>query len=123
MARYIDAAALLESIKSKRLIFEESTPVEEAIAEQISVLEEAIEESPTADVVPKSEIATQLIDEILEGLYYEIDREDTLGRKAWEEGDIRSYQLHQYVKVKLEMLKIALTLFQDKYTDKKDGDE
>ena len=51
MARYISADALLESVKSKRLIFEESTPVEEAIAEQVSVFEEAIEEAPPADVV------------------------------------------------------------------------
>ena len=50
-SRYIDADALLESVKSKRLIFEESTPIEEAIAEQVSVFEEAIEEAPTADVV------------------------------------------------------------------------
>lgn len=51
MSRYISADALLESVKSKRLIFEESTPVEEAIAEQVSVFEEAIEEAPAADVV------------------------------------------------------------------------
>ena len=51
MSRYIDADALLESVKSKRLIFEESTPIEEAIAEQVSVFEEAIEEAPTTDVV------------------------------------------------------------------------
>jgi hypothetical protein len=57
MARYIDADALFESVKSKRLIFEESTPAEEAIAEQISVFEEAIEEAPTADVAPKIEVA------------------------------------------------------------------
>ena len=78
---------------------------------------------PTADVVPKSEIATQLIDEILEGLQYEIDREDTLGRKAWDEGDIRSYQLHQYAEEKLDTLLTALSLIKGKYTDKKDGDE
>ena len=51
MSRYIDAEALLESVQSKRLIFEESTPVEECIAEQVSVFEETIEEAPTADVV------------------------------------------------------------------------
>ena len=51
MARYINADALLESLKSKRLIFEESTPVEEAIAEQVSVFEEAIDEAPTVDAV------------------------------------------------------------------------
>jgi hypothetical protein len=56
MARYIDADALLEALKSRRLIFEESTSVEEAIAEQVSVFEEVIEEAPTADVVPKSEV-------------------------------------------------------------------
>lgn len=50
-SRYIDADALLESVKSKRLIFEESAPIEEAIAEQVSVFEEAIEEAPTTDVV------------------------------------------------------------------------
>ncbi len=56
MPRYIDADALLEELKSRKLIFEESTLVEEAIAEQCSVFEEAIEEAPTADVVPKSEV-------------------------------------------------------------------
>lgn len=59
MSRYIDADALLESVKSKRLIFEESTPIEEAIAEQVSVFEEAIEEAPTADV-----------DEVRHGTWY-----------------------------------------------------
>ena len=56
MSRYIDADALLESVKNKRLIFEESTPVEEVVAEQVSAFEEAIEEAPTADVVPRSEV-------------------------------------------------------------------
>ncbi|MBQ8393821.1 MAG: hypothetical protein IJX51_08685 [Clostridia bacterium] len=48
---YIEREALLKSLESKRLIFEESTPVDEAIAEQVSVFEETIEEAPTADVV------------------------------------------------------------------------
>lgn len=48
---YIEKEALLRSIESRKLIFEESTPVEEAIAEQVSVFEEAIEEALTADVV------------------------------------------------------------------------
>jgi len=72
-SRYIDADALLESVQSKRLIFEESTPIEEAIAEQVSVFEEAIEEAPTADVVAvvrckdckyitKDQIADEIID-------------------------------------------------------------
>ncbi len=56
MPRYIDVDALLEAVKGRRLIFEENTPVEEAIAEQVSVFEEAIEELPAADVVPKSEV-------------------------------------------------------------------
>lgn len=48
---YIEKEALLKSIASKKLIFEENTPVEEAVAEQASVFEEAIEEALTADVV------------------------------------------------------------------------
>ena len=48
---YIESEALLKSLESKRLIFEESTPVDEAIAEQVSVFVEAIEEAPTADMV------------------------------------------------------------------------
>ena len=64
MARYIDADALLEALKSRKLIFEEGTPVEEAIAEQVSVFEEVIEEAPTADVIPKSELAREIFDKI-----------------------------------------------------------
>ena len=56
MVRYIDADTLLEAVKGRRLIFEENTPVEEAIAEQVSVFEESIAEMPTADVVPKSDV-------------------------------------------------------------------
>lgn len=55
MPRYTDVDDLLEALKNRRLIFEEGKPVEEAIAEQISVFEEVIEEVPTVDVVPKSE--------------------------------------------------------------------
>lgn len=51
MARYIDADELLKRLEDKRLIFEEGTPVEEVVAEQISALAEAIEEAPAADVV------------------------------------------------------------------------
>lgn len=64
MARYIDADALLEELKSRKLIFEESTLVEEAIAEQCSVFEEAIEEAPTADVVSRSELAKEIFTEL-----------------------------------------------------------
>ena len=51
MARYGNLDEVLENVKNKRLIFEESTPIEEAIAEQVSVFEEAIEDATTADVV------------------------------------------------------------------------
>ena len=48
---YIERKSVLKLLESKKLIFEESTPVDEAIAEQMSVVVEAIEEAPTADVV------------------------------------------------------------------------
>lgn len=48
---YIERESVLKLLESKKLIFEESTPVDEAIAEQMSVVVEAIEEASTADVV------------------------------------------------------------------------
>lgn len=52
MARYYEESALIELIKNKQLIFEESTPVDEAIASQIDAVIEGIGELPAADVVP-----------------------------------------------------------------------
>lgn len=58
MARYYEESALIELIKNKQLIFEESTPVDEAIASQIDAVVEGIGELPTADVVPRAEVET-----------------------------------------------------------------
>lgn len=55
MARYYEESALIELIKNKQLIFEENTPVDEAIASQIDAVVEGIGELPTADVVPRAE--------------------------------------------------------------------
>ena len=47
---YIEKGALIKRIRARRLIFDDSTPVDEAIAEQISVVLEELEEAPDADV-------------------------------------------------------------------------
>ena len=51
MADYIEREALLKRVESRKLIFEENTPVEEVVAEQLSVFREEIEATPAADVV------------------------------------------------------------------------
>ncbi len=51
MSRYIDADNLIKSVTDKTLIFEENTPIEEALAEQMAVVLEEIDNAPTDDVV------------------------------------------------------------------------
>jgi hypothetical protein len=100
-----------------------------------------VEEAPTADVAPKSEVdwnsipvdvcealkqravekaktevAREIIAELLDGLQYEIDMEDKQGRSAWENGDTTAYQIHQYAEEKLETFSLALSIFAKKYT-------
>ena len=51
MARYIDADKLIKDIESKRLVFKDTTTIGEALLSQGNAIREAIEKSPTADVV------------------------------------------------------------------------
>ena len=84
MARYIESGALLEAVKNKRLLFEEGTPIEEAIAEQVSAFEEAIEEVPTTDVVPQSEcdLYRKQVDELEDELASTYDKLETAKTEA-----------------------------------------
>lgn len=65
----------------------------------------------------KAEVAREIIDELLEGLQYEIDLEDKHGRSAWAIGDVAGFQIHEYAEDKLETLHVALSLFKKKYTE------
>ncbi len=76
-----------------------------------------IKRIPAADVAPKSEVACEIIDEILEGLQYEIDTEDKRGRSAWDEGDTVGHHIHQYAEEKLDTLKTVLSIYKKKYTE------
>ena len=75
---------------------------------------------PTADVAPKSEVAREIFEEIEEALQYEIDLEDKHGRNAWGQGDVRTFQTHQYTEDKLETILVSLSLFKKKYTEEKE---
>ena len=70
-----------------------------------------------ADYRKQSEVAREIIDDILEALQGEIDTEDKLGRIAWDESDTVSYHIHQYAEEKLDTLKIALSLYKNKYKE------
>lgn len=50
MSRYIDADALVEDIKRRRLIFKDTIEVHEALSAQGKAIRRAIDEAPTADV-------------------------------------------------------------------------
>ncbi len=111
MARYIDADKLCEGLKSMASVqppFKQST---------ILGVVSTIENTPTAEVAPKSEVAEKIIDDILEAVQGEIDTEDNLGRNAWNEGDTVEYHIHQYAEDKLDTFKIALSLYKKKYTE------
>lgn len=63
--------------------------------------------TPTADVVPKREVAREIIDELIVALQGEVDAEDKLDSSAWDESDMIGHYMHQYAVEKLEILVIA----------------
>lgn len=112
MARYIDADVLIKKIYPMGIGDGKYTINAKAV-------KFAIDNTPTADVAPKSEVAREIFAEIEEGLQYEIDLEDKNGRNAWGEGDTIGFHIHDYAEDKLDTLKIALSLLKKKYTEGK----
>lgn len=47
------------------------------------------------------------------------DIEDKNGRNAWGEGDVASFQTHQYAEEKLDEIKSSISLLKEKYTEEK----
>jgi hypothetical protein len=111
MARYIDADLLLERIYPYNGVDKSKYAI------NAKAVFEAIRKSPTADVVPKSEVAREIIDELLEALQGEVDAEEKLESSAWDESDMIGHYMHQYALEKLETLVIALSLYKKKYTE------
>lgn len=143
MARHIDADKVIEEISrlaNRSMVGE----IDEPYLDWKTVVS-VIFDAPTADVVPKSEyeelkqlldatiagqetlqkalanakseVAREIFGEFEEALQYEIDLEDKNGRNAWGQGDVRTFQTHQYTEDKLETILVALSLFKKKYTE------
>lgn len=143
MARYIDADAFIDKFKKALETQQHYGLYNHAKITQYVI--KAIENEPTADLVPKSEVerlsveleamrgaansykmhyekaksevAREIIDELLEALQGEVDAEEKLDSSAWDKSDMIGHYMHQYAVEKLETLVIALSLYKKKYTE------
>lgn len=117
MARYIDADAAVEEA---RLAYCKECNSYNGVMCRACAFDDAmsfIEDFPESDVAPKSEVAREIIDELLEALQGEVDAEEKLDSSAWDESDMIGHYMHQYAVEKLETLVIALSLYKKKYTE------
>ena len=117
---YIEREALMEVVRNKKLIFEESTPVEEAVAEQLSVIEEAIEEFPTADVVPRAEVESckMRYEGMMGGMFAGLIGK--MKSEALRTGDMFANTQDEYYRGKSDAYKDVITLLKfvkEKYTE------
>lgn len=114
MARYIDADELLVILNG--LYTHHLTMYNYAADGATKDCIDAVIAAPAADVVPKSETASEIIDEIIDALQGEKDQEEKLGSSAWGESDTVGWHIHQYAEEKLDTLIIALSLYKREYT-------
>lgn len=91
-------------------------PPYEVIPQVLAAARRKVRQIPAADVVPKSETASEIIDEIIDALQGEKDQEEKLGSNAWGESDTVGWHIHQYAEEKLDTLIIALSLYKREYT-------
>jgi hypothetical protein len=79
-----------------------------------AIVARALDEMPTADVVPRAEVE-RLLEDIIEGLAAEQTKEGQKADSAWESQDTLSYEVFGYAEDKLETIVLALTLLKKKY--------
>ena len=119
--KWLEGAELEQDEVNRAITMREKTlRLIEAATSEVERLQKLLDDKCDRCIArDKAQGAREILGYIIQALDEQIEKEDKIGRKLWDECDISGHQIHEYAEQKLDTLKTAFKLLLNKYTEEK----